>query len=67
MFPDPKRDQEATSPEWRDLEKVVPECSGRKISQIFSGKIQFQGNGIRERRPLIEVFPTGGGGVGGVR
>ena len=34
-------------------EEDVPECSGWEIFQIFPGKIQFPGNGIQERRPLI--------------
>ena len=37
----------------RDWKKVVPECSGQEISRIFLGKIRFPGNGIRERRPLL--------------
>ena len=41
----------------QDREKVVPKCSGREISQIFSGKIRFRGNGIQERRPL-ECYQT---------
>ena len=43
----------------RDREEDVSECSGWEISQIFSGKIRFLGNGIRERRPLTEPLqPT---------
>ena len=40
----------------QDREKVVPECSGREISRIFSGKIWFAGNGIQERRPLAPTI-----------
>ena len=36
----------------RVREEDVPECSGWEISWIFSGKIRYLGNGIRERRPL---------------
>ena len=36
----------------RDREEDVPECSQRKISRIFWGKIRYLGNGIQERRPL---------------
>ena len=36
----------------RDREEDVPKCSGQEISRIFSGKICFPGNGIRECRPL---------------
>ena len=32
------------------------ECSGWEISRIFLGKIRFLGNGIRERRPLKEIY-----------
>ena len=40
----------------QDQEKDFPERSGREISQIFSGKIQVPGNGIRERRPLAAIL-----------
>ena len=40
----------------RDREEDVPECSGPGISRIFSGNIRFPGNGIRERRPLVEYL-----------
>ena len=55
---DLKRDREAASLavlSW-DLEEDVPECLGREISRIFSGKIRFPGNGIRERRPLAVII-----------
>ena len=38
---------------------IVPKCSGRGISQIFLGNIQFPGNGIRERRPLVSASSFG--------
>ena len=40
----------------RDREHPLPECSGHYFSQIFLGKFQYPGNGIRERRPLLEQF-----------
>ena len=38
----------------RDPEEDVPKCSGWEISRIFLGKIRFPGNGILERRPLLD-------------
>ena len=38
-----------------DREEDVPECSGPGISRILSGNIRFPGNGIRERRPLLNA------------
>ena len=55
MFPDLKQDGKKpvlNGGTDSGLDEDVPECSGCYFSQIFTGKIRFPGNGIRECRFL---------------